>query len=352
MRLGPDCQVFADVNGAGHVYANRHTEGDEGRAVRQVPHDQLMRNAFGGEGDVADLLQLFAHMEMDEINCIRLVAARLQQTELDDKTITWGASGKHVCGKNVLPGAATERRYIVLVDDLTVIHPQSYLQHERTINLDPDNKTATSCAFVKFRNNMLHDHKMGGFSLLNHNVPTLLLEDAAFHKLSKMSTIGPWINAQSVLQWDYVTGMGFKGACSVRNGNLGNQCSATRATLIKREGYMVNYKGVQCSTEYKNLGDTSKDAHIKREGYMVNNKGVRCITRYKNLGDLDGATTKATLIKRKGYMVNDKGKRCIIGYHNLGDLGGAASKDTLIKSEGYIINDKGKLCITGYHNLG
>jgi len=53
-----------------------------------------MRNTFGGKGDVADLLQFFAQMEMDEIRCIRLAAARLQQIELDDKSITWGASGQ------------------------------------------------------------------------------------------------------------------------------------------------------------------------------------------------------------------------------------------------------------------
>jgi len=81
VRLDPDCQVFADVNGAGHVYAYRHREEDEGLTVRQVPHDQLMRNTFGVEGDVANLLQLFAQMELDEIRCIRPVAARLQQTK-------------------------------------------------------------------------------------------------------------------------------------------------------------------------------------------------------------------------------------------------------------------------------
>ena len=82
------------------MYANRHTEGDEGRAVRQVPHYQLMRNTCGGEGDVADLLHLFAQMELDQIRCIRLVTARLRQTELEDKTITWGATGR-LSGKNL-----------------------------------------------------------------------------------------------------------------------------------------------------------------------------------------------------------------------------------------------------------
>jgi len=181
-----------------------------------------------------------------------------------------------------------ERRDIVLMGELTVIHPQAILQHERGINLDPDNKAATARAFVKFHNDMLHDPKMGGFSLLNHNVPLLLLEDAAFHKFNEMSTIGPWIDALGMLQWDYVTGAGFKGARSVRNGN------------------------------------TIKDAHIKRKGYMVNDKGVRCIIGYKNLGDLGGAASKAAHIEREGHMVNNKGVRCITGYKNLGDAGAEA----------------------------
>ena len=97
--------------------------------------------------------------------------------------------------------------------------------------------------------------------------------------------VGPWIDAQGVLQWDYATGMGFKGARSVRYGNL------------------------------------IKDALIEREGYMVNNKGVPCITGYKNLSDLAGAASKNAHIKREGYMVNDKGTRCITGYHNQGEEG-------------------------------
>jgi len=78
--------------------------------VRQVPHDHLMRSTFGGEREVAGLLQLFAQMEMDAINCIKLVAARLQKTELDDKNIGWGASGERMWGDNVLSGATAERR--------------------------------------------------------------------------------------------------------------------------------------------------------------------------------------------------------------------------------------------------
>jgi len=73
-----------------------------------------------------------------------------------------------------------------------------------------------------------------GFSLLNHNVHPMLLEDAAFHKFNEMSTIGPWIDRQGKLQWDYETAAGFKGARNVRIGNLGG--AATKAALIEREG--------------------------------------------------------------------------------------------------------------------
>jgi len=134
-----------------------------------------MRNTFGGEGDVADLLQFSAQMEMDEIRCIRLAAARLQQIELDDKSITWGASGQRAWGQNVLTGAARERHDIILVEELAIIHPQAFLQHERAINLDPHNKTATARAFVKLHNDMQRAPPRKGFSLLNHDVQPLLV---------------------------------------------------------------------------------------------------------------------------------------------------------------------------------
>jgi hypothetical protein len=197
MKVDSECQVFLDASPAGHVYADMHTEGDTGRAVRQVPHDQLLRSIFGGEGDVAHLLQFFAQMEMDEIRCVRLVAARLQGTELDDKTLTWGASGKRAWGQNVLTGAAAERRTVVMESEMLIIHPQSMLQPERAIDLNPDNKAATARAFVKLHNDMQRAPKKGGFSLLNHNVHPMLLQDAAFHKFNEMSTIGPWIDACS-----------------------------------------------------------------------------------------------------------------------------------------------------------
>jgi len=91
--------------------------------MRQVHHDRLLRSTFGGEGDVAHLLHFFAQMEMDEIRCVRLLAARLQGTDLDDKTLTWDASGKSAWGKNVLTGAAAERRTVVMASEMLIIHP-------------------------------------------------------------------------------------------------------------------------------------------------------------------------------------------------------------------------------------
>jgi len=287
-------------------------------AVRQVPHDRLLRNTFGGEGDVADLLQLFAQMGMDEIRCLRLVVARFQETELDDKSITWGASGERAWGQNVLTGAAAERCNIVLAEELAIIHPQAFLQPERAINLNPDNKTATACAFVKLHNDMQRAPKKAGFSLVNHKVHPMLLQDAAFHKFNEMSTIGPWIDRQGMLQWDHVSGAGFKGARSVRNGNLGG--AACKDALIESGGYMVNDKGVRCIKGYNNLGNLRKDALMVSGGYMVNEHGVRCIQGYHDLGN----SSKDALIESSGYILNDKGEWCIQGYHDLGNLGGAA----------------------------
>jgi hypothetical protein len=230
MKVESESQVFLDANPAGHVYADEHTEGDTGRAVRQVPHDRLLRSTFGGEGDVAHLLQFFAQMEMDEIRCVRLVAARLQGTELDDKTLTWGASGKSAWGQNVLTGAAAERRTVVMASEMLIIHPQAFLQPERAIDLTPDNKAATARVFVKLHNDMQCVPRREGFSLLNHDARPMLIEDAAFHKFSEMSNIGPWIDREGKLQWDYVIAAGFKGARSVRNGN------ARKAQLVESGG--------------------------------------------------------------------------------------------------------------------
>ena len=216
--------------------------------------------------------------------------SRLQETELDDKSITWGATGERAWGQNVLTGAAIERCDIVFAEELAIIHPQAFLQHERAIDLDPDNKAATARAFVKLHNDMQRAPKKGGFSLLNHNVHPMLLQDAAFHKFNKMSTIGPWIYGQGMLQWDYVSGAGLKGARSVRNGNL------RKDALIESGGYIVNDKGVLCIKGYHDLGNLCKDALVESGGYMINNKGVRCIKKYHEMSNL-GNTAKGQVHK-------------------------------------------------------
>jgi len=142
---------------------------------------------------------------------------------------------------------------------------------------------------VKLHNDMQRAAQKGGFSLLNHDVRPMLLENAAFQKFNEMSTIGPWINRQGKLQWDYVTAAGFKGARNVRNGNLGG--AARKAQLIESDGYTLN------------------------------NKGKWCIKGYQDLGDLGGAVRKAQLVESNGYTLNNKGKWCIKGYQDLGDLG-------------------------------
>jgi len=119
-------------------------------------------------------------MEMDEIRCVRLVAARLQGTELDDKALTWGASGGRAWGQNVLTGAAAERRNVVMASEMLIIHPQVFLQPERAIDLTPDNKAATARVFVKLHNDMQCVPQREGFSLLNHDARPMLIEDTAW----------------------------------------------------------------------------------------------------------------------------------------------------------------------------
>jgi len=110
MKVDSECQNFLDATPAGHVYADEHTEGDTGRAVRQVPHDRLLRRTFGGGGDVAHSLQFFAQMEMDEIRCVRLVAARLQQnstTRPSHGVLVAGAHGGRMCSRGQPQSALT-----------------------------------------------------------------------------------------------------------------------------------------------------------------------------------------------------------------------------------------------------
>jgi len=259
-----------------------------------------MRNTFGGEGDVADLLQLFAQMEMDEITCLRLVVARFHETDLDDKSITWGATGERAWGQNVLTGAAAERCNIVMAAELAIVHPKAFLQPERAINLDRDNKAATARAFVKLHNDMQHAPPRMGFSLLNHNVPPLLFQDAAFHKFNEMSTIGPWIDRQDMLQWDYLSGAGFRGARSVRNGNLGG--AARKDAFIESGGYMLNDQSKRCVKGYNDMGNLRKDALIKSGGYMLNDQGKRCITKYHEMSNL------GNMVKGKIHEANAMGE--------------------------------------------
>jgi len=265
---------------------------------------------------------------------------------VDVKSLTWGATGERAWGQNVLTGAAAERRDVVMAEELAIIHPLAFSQPERTMDLNSDNKAATARVFVKLHNDMQRAARKGGFSLINHNVQPMLLEDAAFHKFSEMSTIGPWIDRLGKLQWDYVTAAGFKGARNVRNGNLGG--AARKAELIESGGYILNDKGKWCIQGYHDLGNLRKAELIESDGYILNDKGKWCIQGYQDLGNLGGAARKAELIESDGYILNDKGKWCIQGYHDQGNSREAEK----IESGGYILKDKGEWCIQGYQDLG
>jgi len=262
-------------------------------------------------------------MEMDEIRCVRLVAARLHGTKLDDKTLTWGATGRHAWGQNVLTGAAAERRTEVMASEMEIIHPQAFLQPERAINVTPENKANTASVFVELHNGLLRVPARAGFSLLNHDVPPMLVEDAVFHKFSEMSNIGPWLDRDDKLQWDHKMNAGYRVACSVRNGRVGGAVggAANKDALIEKEGYMINERGQVCITGFHKLGNLSRDALIEKEGYMINERGQVCITGFHKLGNL----TRDARIEREGYMINKRGKKCITEAHDCGNLGGEAS---------------------------
>jgi len=221
----------------------------------------------------------------------------LQETELLDKTITWGATGQRAWGQNVLRGSRSAPRPSVggRADNHSppgLSPARARYQHERAINLNPDNKTATAHTLVKLHKAMHRAPAMRRLSLLKHKVQPLLFEDEAFHKFNKMSSIDPWIDRQdkvqcdyvtalyltpcldyvtascdcllcdyvtacyltpclasrSTRQCDYVTGARFKGARNLQNRDLGG--AATKGTLIKRhahqEGHRVNEQGVRC----------------------------------------------------------------------------------------------------------
>jgi len=114
--------ILCNAYGASHVYGDVHMKGDVRGDVTQVPHAQLMTDVFGAEGDVNGLLQFFAQMEVDRIRSIRQVAAALQNSSCDDKTIGWGASGKSAWGQNRLcerPGVVETERSLTKSTSLT-----------------------------------------------------------------------------------------------------------------------------------------------------------------------------------------------------------------------------------------
>ena len=110
-------------------------KGDVRGDVTQVPHAQLMADVFGAEGDVAGILQFSAHLQVDRIRCIQHVAASLQNSRLDDKTIGWGATGKSAWDQNRLFGAPRLRQDRVELDKRHNIHPKAILQPAREANL-------------------------------------------------------------------------------------------------------------------------------------------------------------------------------------------------------------------------
>jgi len=59
-----------------------------------------------------------------------------------------------------------------------------------------------------------------------------------------MSNIGPWIDRQGKLQWDYVISAGFKGARSVRNGN--DYCHQVCQVFAMGHGRSLEYS-CQCN---------------------------------------------------------------------------------------------------------
>jgi hypothetical protein len=114
----------------------------------------------------------------------------------------------------------------------------------------------------------------------------MLVKDAAFHKFSEMSNIGPWLDREDKLQWDHKIDAGYRVARSVRNGRVGG--AANKDALIEKEGYMINERGQVCITGFHKLGNLTRDARIEREGYMINKRGKKCITEAHDFGTLGG----------------------------------------------------------------
>mmetsp|Transcript_10044 Transcript_10044/g.15892 ORF Transcript_10044/g.15892 Transcript_10044/m.15892 type:complete len:192 (+) Transcript_10044:632-1207(+) len=187
-------------------------QGDVRGDVTQVPHAQLMADVFGAEGDVAGLLQFFAQLQVDRIRSIRQVAASLQNSRLDDKTIGWGATGKSAWGQKRLCGAPRLRRDRVECDKRHIIHPQAILKPARAANLRPETILAMAQVIVTLHNDMLNAPMKGGFALLNDKVSPALVVKSALFKFGEMARIGPWISKQGALVLDFVFDIGLKNA--------------------------------------------------------------------------------------------------------------------------------------------
>jgi len=172
---------------------------------------------------------------------------------------------------------------------------------------------------VKLHNDLRGVAARGGFSLLRHDAPRLLIKDAAFQKFSEMSNIGPWLDKQDKLQWDYKFEAGYRWARSVRNGNT------TRDALIAKDGHITNKHGKEVITGYHNLGNTTKDALIAKDGHITNKLGKEVIAGYHDLGSLGGNANKDALIEKGGRITNQHGKQVVAGFHVIGNLGGAAT---------------------------
>jgi len=175
-------------------------------------------------------------LQLDRIQCIRQVAASLQNTSLDDKTIGWVATGKSPWGQNRLFEAPRLRQDKVELDKRHIIHPQAILQPERAANLRPENILAMAQVFVTLHNDILSATMKGGFALLDDKVLPALVNNSALFDFGEMARIGPWINKQGVLVLDFVFDIGLKNARCVQNGRKGGKA----AQILAREGALAS----------------------------------------------------------------------------------------------------------------
>jgi len=72
-----------------------------------------------------------------------------------------------------------------------------------------------------------------------------------------MSNIGPWIDKEDKLQWEYKIHAGYRGARNVRNG------VANRDKLIETGGYMFNKRGHEVITGFLDVGTLGGQATSK-----------------------------------------------------------------------------------------